>query len=129
MPNINHDISKDAFVQKYNSDINNIQSNHIAWKIKEYLDSNITSFFTLESIAKKFGISRSYLSHTFKKSFNISVLQYIKHKKLNLAIEYCNSGMRLSIAAEKAGFEDYRAFYLAYRKKFGISPSQTLKIK
>ena len=131
MPNVNVNInnSSRSSLTKNAFKTNDLRSAHIAEKIKEYIDENITSTFTLEIIASKFDISTSYLSHTFKKNFNTSVFQYIKHQRLSLAIKYYNSGIRLSIAAEKAGFEEYRAFYLAYRNQFGISPSKNIKIK
>ena len=101
-----------------------IQSANVADKIKDYIDKNITTSFSLNKLSETFGISKSYLSHSFKKSFNISVFQYIKNQKLSLAVKYCKSGINFSEAADKAGFEDYRAFYLAYRKQFGVSPSK-----
>jgi len=96
--------------------------------ITAYIDKNITEILTLNSLADKFGISKSYLSHLFKARLGLSVFHYIKLKKLGLAKEYYQSGLSLTQAAMKAGFSDYTTFYKAYRSEYGSSPTKhTLK--
>jgi len=91
-------------------------------RIKKYIDTHITEELGLDEIADKFGISKHYLCHLFKKNMGCTMLKYVKKRKLQLVQKYYGSGMNLLDASMKAGFRSYSDFYRTYRSEFGLSP-------
>ena len=102
-------------------------TNHKQQKIKEiidYINNNITEKISLEDISQHFYLSREYLCKLFKEATGFTVNKYISYKRIVLVREYNLSGIPLTIACEKVGFNDYSSFYRAYQKIMNESPSQ-----
>lgn len=93
-------------------------------KVIRYLNENISSQTSLDSLAKKFYVSKFYLCRAFKAYNGISVVGYINSKRIMLAREMIERGETASNAAFKVGFGDYSSFYRAYRKITGHSPKK-----
>ncbi|MBE6537537.1 MAG: AraC family transcriptional regulator [Ruminococcaceae bacterium] len=91
----------------------------VARYINEYLEKNVS----LDVIAKKFFVSKYYLCRAFKKYSGVSIHSYITHKRVVYAKQLIESGETASGAAYKVGFGDYSAFYRAYIKVLGKSPT------
>ena len=98
-------------------------------KIIEYINSHITDSLSVNEICDKFYISRSQLNRNFNSLTGSSVWEYITNKRFDLVKQYTNSGMSLVNASSAAGFGDYSAFYRAYTKKYGMSPSKKLNVQ
>ena len=56
--------------------------------IFSYIESNIVNNISLNDIVKNCNLSQGYLSRIFKKEFNMTVMNYIHIKKINIAKEY-----------------------------------------
>jgi two-component system response regulator YesN len=54
-------------------------------KVFAHIDSNLSEPFGLKDLVQRCHISQGHLSRTFKKGFNVSVMEYIHMKKLALA--------------------------------------------
>lgn len=91
----------------------------VARYINEYLVKNVS----LDVIAKKFFVSKYYLCRAFKKYSGVSIHSYITQKRVVYAKQLIESGETASGAAYKVGFGDYSAFYRAYIKVLGTSPT------
>ncbi len=87
-------------------------------KTLDVIDEKYAENLTVETIARKFYVSPSTLSHKFKKELNISVYQYITKKRLSAAHELINQGESLKNAALGSGFNDYSCFYRLYKKYY-----------
>ncbi len=92
-------------------------------RVIRYLNENITSELSLDILAKRFFVSKYYLCRAFKKHNGISVHGYINQKRVMHAKQLIESGETASVAAYRVGFGDYSAFYRAYVKLVGRSPS------
>lgn len=88
-----------------------------------YVNENLTARLSIEQICEKFYLSRAQLNRSFKSSTGASVWDYIITKRLILAKSYLAEGMSAQEAARASGFSDYSAFYRAYLKKNGTSPT------
>ncbi len=66
---------------------NAIKSYPILNDILTYIEDNINKNISLKSVVKDCGISQGYLSRIFKKTFNITVVNYIHLKKMMIAKE------------------------------------------
>lgn len=95
-------------------------------KILFYINENITSPMTLDSIAKKFYITKYHLCHIFKKQTGFSINKYIAHKRILLVRELYSQGKTLLEASSEAGFCNYSSFYKIYKNETGKSPKEDL---
>ena len=90
----------------------------------EYVNQNLDRDLSLNGIAGHFYLSKSQLSRLFKRMTGTTLWDYILIKRLLLARALIREGENASVAAARAGFREYSAFYRAYRKRFGASPNR-----
>lgn len=101
--------------------------NYVTMYIAEnYSDPTIS----IEMIADDIQLSASYVSTLFKKATGIAFSQYLLQYRIDAAKDLlCNSGEKISVISEKAGFGTYNNFVRMFKKKTGVSPSQYRMIK
>ncbi len=107
-----------------NKDNGNSENIHAVTAVVEYIHSHISENITLSQLAKKANYSVSYICAAFKSVMNKTINNYIKEKRLDLAIQYMKTDLPISEAAEKAGFNNYSCFYKAFKSVYGISPAE-----
>lgn len=78
---------------------------------------------TLEEIADSVYISKSYLSHLFKRECNLSPKEYLTSLKLEAAKRLLESGRKLSEISDIVGFHDDQHLSRVFRRKLNITPS------
>ncbi len=92
-------------------------------RVVAYLNQNIEKKIGLDKLARRFFVSKYYLCRAFKNYSGISLHAYVNQKRIMYAHQLIKSGVTASEAAEKVGFGDYSAFYRAYVKILGKSPT------
>ena len=92
-------------------------------RVIKYLNEHITKDVSLDKLARRFFVSKYYLCRAFKKHNGISIHGYINQKRVMYAKQLIESGESASGAAYRVGFGDYSAFYRAYVKVLGKSPT------
>ena len=92
-------------------------------KAISYIGDNLDKPLELKDIADELFISQTYLTHIFTKTMNISVMRYVRIKKMYLAREYLQKGFLSTKVAEMLGYRDYPTFYKNYHNFFGSAPS------
>lgn len=88
-----------------------------------YINDNYTTNIKLEAVARKFGVSVSFLSHEFVKYTGRSVYDYVLYRRVLYAKELIASGRPLNEVAYQCGFNDYSSFLRSFTKMTGMSPS------
>ncbi len=91
----------------------------------EYINGNLTEELSLGLLCEHFFISKSQLNRSFKQIIGSTVWEYIMNKRLLLAKKLLEEGVVPTKVFLNCGFNDYTAFYRAYRAKFGYPPSET----
>lgn len=89
-----------------------------------YINDNFRSALTLDGISAMFFISKHHLNKRFKKATGVTVGEYMIYKRVYYARSLILRGTPATEAAVSAGFSDYSAFYKAYVKRMGHSPSE-----
>lgn len=107
----------EVFVRK-NKNLNKLSA------ITSYMKENYTGDLTLEEVAKVFDYSPKYLSRMFQKYAGITFKSYVQSIRLDYAVKDLDDG-RYSITevALKNGFSGSKALARAFRKKYGMLPS------
>src|SRR5215208_3212231 len=87
------------------------------------IERNSTQPLTLDGIAAACGVSRSHLAHAFGAATGLSVMQYVRARRLSAAARALAAGAPdiLSIALE-AGYGSHEAFTRAFRDRFQHTP-------
>lgn len=93
--------------------------------ITHYIDGHLAEPLNLDQISRRFYISKAQLTRNFKKNLGTTVGDYIITKRLLLARRLIQSGRNPTSIYLQCGFQDYSAFFKAYKKKFGYAPKST----
>lgn len=91
--------------------------------VVRYICEHCSEELSLETLARQFHWSPSYLSRIFKQELGISYTEFLRDLRLRLAKNLICAGNAAAVASEMAGFRDYSTFYRIFKKQFGISPS------
>jgi len=94
---------------------------------KPYLDNKLS----LTQLANKMGISSNYLSQTINEQLKVNFFDFINGYRIQDAKERLENPLRkneniLTVAMD-CGFNSKSAFYNAFRKQLGMTPSQYRK--
>ena len=99
----------------------NTQPSEISRMLK-YISDNLSDV-TLDGMAKSFGRSRSYISHTFKKKTGKSLRAYCNDLKLAEAQRLLvTTDLSVTEIGMESGFEDAAYFIRLFRERYGIPP-------
>ena len=113
-------IDEENFVATYSSNTTSA--------IKNYIDHHFEEDISLDTICQKFFFSKSYVIRIFKKQHYVSPVQYLVQKRLDASIECLKSGMSITDISEKFYYSSPSAYSLSFKKRFGLSPMEFLKV-
>ncbi len=105
-----------------------VQETHIQKKITDvvrYIGNNYMNELSISHLAKRFFISRSHLSRTFKKVTGLTIVEYINMVRINHAKKLLrNENFSILQISEKSGFSNSTHFARIFKRTTGYSPSQ-----
>ncbi|MBU3136175.1 HD domain-containing protein [Clostridium gasigenes] len=87
-----------------------------------YIEENITADLTLDNISQNIGYSTYHFSRIFKEEMGVSIMEYVKERKMLKAIEDITLGNKILDVAIKYGYKTNSGFTKAFRKKYSFSP-------
>ena len=97
-------------------------SNHIVEQIQAYIAQHYAEKLTLTGIASQFYISPYYLSRLFKKSTNLSLIEYINGVRIKAAQHLIEqTAESISSVAGKTGFMTTAHFRRVFKDATGLS--------
>lgn len=89
----------------------------------DYITQNLEKPLEIDTIAQNLFVSKSYLSHIFTQTMNISVMRYIRIKKMYAARGYLQRGYSAVQVAQMVGYDTYSTFLRNYQAEFSVNPS------
>lgn len=104
-----------------------VHSDKLVAQVIAYINENVTNAPSLDELAKKFFVSKYYLSHKFKEYTKTSVHKYVLMKKINLAKYLLEQGYSPGESCLQCGFSSYSNFYKEFKNQTGMTPSEYVK--
>ncbi len=93
--------------------------------ITSYMKENYRNSLSLEKVAEKFGYSPTYLSRMFQKYAGITFKDHVQNIRLGHALKDLENGeYSITETAIRNGFSGSKALARAFRKKYGMLPSE-----
>ena len=96
----------------------------------DYMEAHLNSAVTLEAIVKASGVAGRTLLKHFSDSKGVSPMRYLceaRFEKVREALARAHPGESVTTIAMSWGFSHLGRFSVEYRRRFGESPSDTLK--
>lgn len=87
-----------------------------------YIDEHITENLTTPALAETFHYSPTHFRRVFRYYYKMSVSDYIRKRRLQLAAEDIRNGVKCKDTAKKYDFSTYAGFSRAFQKEFNMTP-------
>lgn len=96
-----------------------------AREIRDYIAGHILDDLTLSGLSEQLGMSITSLQRSFKKAYGTTVKDFIRESRLIAARDAMEKdGLTIGQAAWMAGYSSPANFATAFKRIFGISPSE-----
>lgn len=112
-------------IRQKKKDIDLDVQNRIIKMIDEHLENDIS----LDYIADQLQMRPDVASRLFRQMMGTSYTEYVKEKKLNLAIELLEQNYSIKDIAQKLGYSSAQYFIKVFKEEHGITPYQYKKSK
>ena len=100
-----------------------IAGNRHCAAIKRYIDLHFKEALTLEQLAEEAHMNKYYLSHSFKREYGISPINYLISRRIDESMYLlAETDLSVSQIAQLLGFSSLSYFSQVFRKAHGISP-------
>jgi AraC-like DNA-binding protein len=95
---------------------------------KQFMDDNFLTIKDITEVAVASNLSEYHFFRSYKQAFGITTYQYILNKKLELARRMLqDKDVSITAIASICNFPDLFTFSKAFKRRFGIAPSQFQK--
>ncbi|MBQ8827606.1 MAG: AraC family transcriptional regulator [Clostridia bacterium] len=102
----------------------------------DYVDRALSSIhaeymngITVQDIAARLNLDRTYFYAIFKKKTGVSPSQYITNYRMEQALDLMfNKGKNITVTANSVGYTDIYTFSKVFKRHFGSSPRKYIKM-
>ncbi len=96
--------------------------------VQDYLRNHYNENLSISTISRKFGINEYKLKSGFRMLFQSPVIRFLSKVRLQKACDFLgNSEETVASVAEKVGFGHANNFSAAFKREYGLGPSQYRK--
>ncbi len=102
-----------------------------AAEVLDYINRHLADDLTLDGIAARFYMSKSYLCRIFNQFTGTTINKYISARRISVAKNLLHTGESAMDACKLSGFNDYSNFHRAFTRTLGVTPKkyQTLSMQ
>ncbi len=93
----------------------------------KFIEDHIKENITIEDVSSQSGYSLYHFCRVFSLCKGVSVMEYIRGRRLSLVATELFKGRKIIDIALEYGFETHSGFTKAFRKAFGYSPTQYMR--
>lgn len=87
-----------------------------------YINNNISHQFSIDELAKASNTSISTLERNFCHFLGMTPSEYVRQRRLGVAVGYLNNGKSVTETCFDSGFSDCSKFISLFKKNFGMTP-------
>ena len=97
----------------------------VAEDAKSYMEQHCSEPLTLLELGNRYGMSRKYFAHIFKRYAGISPIEYLIACRMDTAIKLLQStSFSIKEISCRVGYGDALYFSRHFKSRFGLSPSE-----
>lgn len=120
----------------YHADITRPVSNSprhaVIQRVMDYIDDHLAERITMESLAHEMHMSARSIQQGFHDELGMSPMTFVRERRLERVHEELSDaipsdGVTVTAVAERWGFHHLGSFSVEYRKRWGETPSHTLR--
>ena len=102
-----------------------VSGNRQCAEVRRYIDLHFKEALTLDLLSDEAHMNKYYLSHSFKKEYGVSPINYLISRRINES-KYllAETDLSMSQIAQLLGFSSLSYFSQTFRKTQGISPME-----
>ena len=116
---------KETYKGDFSKNFKKNQSSHTFYKILKFIDREYININSVDDISKKLSYNKFYISHIVKENLNISVKEYITHKKIAHSLEMLKTtDISIEQISDYLSFNAPHTFRQAFKRITGESPTQ-----
>lgn len=98
----------------------------------DYLEAHLSETITMDELAEVVGASVRTIQQGFRDELGVSPMAYVRDRRLERARQelfdaQASDGVTVTAVAEHWGFNHLGSFAVLYRRRWGESPSETLR--
>ncbi len=93
-------------------------------RVEACMNSNLSRRISVSELARETGFSASFIQHRFKEDYGVSPAKYMIGIKMKSAHKMLSDGASVKETAETLGFHDQFHFSKAFKRHFGVPPSE-----
>lgn len=93
------------------------------------MDGEYLRGITVEEVADRLHLNRSYFTKLFGKVMRTSPREYLASLRMNKAAELLCEGFGVSVVAASVGYPDVFSFSRAFKNHYGLPPTEYVKTK
>lgn len=109
----------------YKPELKEAGASSMVYEVINYIDVHLQRITELSQIAEELHYNYSYMSNCFSKEIGLTIQEYYNRKRFEKAVQWLKEGtMNITSIAEKLNYQSIHTFSKAFRKNFGLSPSE-----
>ena len=121
-------IAKLLFISMWNTEIIKVRRSDLFLEIEKFIDKNLSSPLTVQTICTHFFISKNTLYQIFEEFCGMTIKKFIIEKRINYAKTLLTSTeLTITDISEKVGMSSYGVFIHLFKNVVGISPTKYRK--
>ena len=103
-----------------------VHSNEYKVTVYDYISSNFMTDITVESVAKKFAVSKFYVNKVTKRFYTKPFRETVTSLRMwhSRTLMEKNTDIHLAEIGKLCGYKDYSGFFKAYSSFFNVSPKK-----
>lgn len=115
----------DVHIDSENDQTSVTPHKHYAASMKAFIDVNYMKPLTTNSVAQSVYLSPNYANSCFSLKYGMSIFNYISAVRLEKAkLLLRNTDEQITHIAELVGYGSKTSFYLAFKRNYGLSPTE-----